>query len=281
LILSWADGGAPSGVLLVDEDKQPVFIPPLNNWELGTPDAVVKFADDVKVAADAPYRVDRFEVATGLKQAKWLRALQLNPTDRHVVHYAAFYDARDGRWLGTWTPSSQVSAMPSGSGVQLPSGAKLSVEIGYRGNMEDGSGAAELGFYFLEKPAAQTPSMIDIAAAPISVAAGKKAERVRAETTIKTPATITAMWPRPGAGATSLEIIAIRPDGGVEPMLWVNNYRADWPSSYILKEPMALPAGTRLLMTAYYDNTTAAPLAAKPLLTLTALPSRLRESTTP
>lgn len=274
LILSWADGGAPSGVLLVDEDKQPVFIPPLNNWELGSPDETVKFANDVKVAADSPYRVDHLEVATGFKQARWLRALQLNPADRHVVHYAAFYDARDGRWLGTWTPSSQVSAMPSGSGVQLPAGAKINVEVGYRGNMEDGSGAVDLGFYFLDKAATQTPLSIEIAAAAVNVPAGKNAERVRAETTIKAATTIASMWPRLGAGAKSLELSAIRPDGSVEPMLWMNNYRAEWPAPYILKEPMSLPAGTRLVMTAYYDNATAAALAAKPSLTITGLSSR-------
>ena len=42
LILSWADGGAPSGVLLVDEDKQPVFVPSLTGWEQGAPDAVLE-----------------------------------------------------------------------------------------------------------------------------------------------------------------------------------------------------------------------------------------------
>jgi hypothetical protein len=279
LILSWADGGAPSGVLLVDEDKPPVFIPPLNNWEQGTPDVIVKVAENLKIAAESPYRVERFEVPTGLKQAKWLRALQLNPGDRRVIRYAAFYDTRNGQWLGTWTPSSQVSAMPAGSGLQLPAGAKLTVEIGYRGNMEDGSGMAELGFYFLEQAAAQTPSAIEIAPAPVNVVAHKMAERVRAETAIKTAATITSMWPRLGPGARSLEVTAIRPDGGVEPMLWVNNYRAEWPASYTLKEPLSLPAGTRLLMTAYYDNTTDAVLAAKPALSLTALPFHLRDAT--
>ena len=120
LILSWADGGAPSGVLLVDEDKPPVFIPPLTGWEQGPPDAVISVAANQKIAADSPFRVERFEVDTGLKQARWLRALQLNPSDRRAIRYAAIYDARNGRWLGTWTPSSQVSAMPAGSGVQLP-----------------------------------------------------------------------------------------------------------------------------------------------------------------
>ena len=40
LILSWTDGGAPSGVLLVDEDKQPVFVPSLTSWEQGEPDEI-------------------------------------------------------------------------------------------------------------------------------------------------------------------------------------------------------------------------------------------------
>ena len=272
LILSWADGGAPSGVLLADEDKQPVFVPSLNSWELGAPDAVIAVAENQKIAADSAYRVERLEVATGLKQPQWLRALQLNPADRRVVHYAAVYEARSGRWLGTWTPSSQVSTMPAGLGVQLPAGAKLTVEIGYRGHTEEASGAGELGLYYLDKPPAQTSTAIEIAAATVNVAPGKKAERLRAETTIKAASTIAAMWPRLGPGAKSFEVSAIRPDGSVEPMLWVNNYRAEWPAPYILKEPLTLPAGTRLLMTAYYDNTTAAALAAKPSLSITALP---------
>ena len=274
LILSWADGGAPSGVLLVDEDKPPVFIPPLTGWEQGPPDAVVNIAADQKIAADSPFRVERFQVNTGLKQARWLRALQLNPSDRRAIRYAAFYDARNGRWLGTWTPSSQVSAMPAGSGVQLPAGAKLNVEIGYRGAMDEASGAGELGFYFLEKAPAQTASAIEIAAPPVSVAAGKIGERFRAETAIKSATTIAAMFPRLGPGAKSIEVSAIRPDGSVEPMLWVNAYRAEWPAAYIMKEPITLPAGTRLVMTAYYDNKTGAALAAKPSLAITALPSR-------
>jgi len=280
LILSWADGGAPSGVLLVDEDKQPVFIPPLNNWELGSPDVVIPIAENQKIAADSRFRVERMEIATGLKQPRWLRALQMNPADRRAIRYAAVYDARNGRWLGTWTPASQASTMPAGSGLQLPAGAKLTVEIGYRGNMEDAPASAELGLYFYEKPPAQTSTTIEIAPVAVNVAPGKKGERLRAETTIKAASTIASMWPRLGPGAKSLEVTAIRPDGSVEPMLWVNNYRAEWPAPYILKEPLTLPAGTRLLLTAYYDNATDAALAAKPSLSITALPPRLREEAT-
>lgn len=281
LILSWADGGAPSGVLLVDEDKQPVFVPPLDAWEQGAPDAVVPFAKDITIASNAPMRIERFNVVTGLKQAQWLRALQVRPSDRKPIRYAAVYDARDGRWLGTWTPSSPVSTMPADAGVQLPAGAKLTIEVGYRGNGEaDGSGAGEVGLYFAEKAPAQTAASITIDAAPVTIAAGKTGERSRAETTLKSPVTIAALWPRPGAGARTVEVTAIRPDTSVEPMLWVNNYRAEWPSSYILKEPLALPAGTRLVMTTYYDNKTDAAITAKAAVSITAAPLPSRPSAT-
>lgn len=274
LILAWADGGAPSGVLLADEDKQPVFVPSLTGWERGEPDVVLKVAGSAKIAPESPLRVERFEVSTGLKQSKWLRALQLAPEDRRAIRYAAVYLAPSGRWLGTWTPSSKVSAMPTGAGVQLLAGARLTVEVGYKGNPDAGevTGAGELGLYFFDKRPEQTVQPIDLTAtAPMNVAPGETGARLRAETAIKAATSIASIWPRLGAGARSVEITAIKPDGIVEPLLWVNNHRADWPSAYVLKEAAPLPVGTRLVMTAYYDNKTEAAIAARPAVSITAV----------
>jgi hypothetical protein len=270
LILAWTDGGAPSGVLLADEDKQPVFVPSLDSWEQGEPDEVLTVAENTKVAAGSPFRVERFEIANPSKQTRWLRALQFKPADRRAIRYAAVYGARGGNWLGTWTPSSQVSAQPDGSGRPLPAGGTLTIEIGYRGNQDvDGSGAGELGLYFLEKAPVQLPVGLFSTAVGNTVAPGKRGERVRREITIKTAMDVTALWPQLGSGARSFEVTAIRPDGTVEPMLWLNNYLVEWPTSYILKEPVALPTGTRLVLTAYYDNATETALDARPALHIT------------
>lgn len=279
LILSWADGGAPSGVLLADEDKPAVTIPSLTGWEHGEPDAVVAVAAAERVAADTGDRTARVEVATGLKQAKWLKSLQLNFTDRRVVRYAAVYDLRTGQWLGTWTPTHPVSALPAGVAIQLPAGGKVAVEIGYRGTVEDAPGAGELGLYFSADQPAQVAAPLRIASAPITVAAGKAGERVRTELTLKSATAAAALWPSLGAGATSVEVTAIRPDGVVETLLWLKDYRADWPSSYVFKEPVTLPAGTRLMVTAYYDNTGDAPLRAQPAVSVTAFPPGSRVAT--
>jgi hypothetical protein len=107
---------------------------------------------------------------------------------------------------------------------------------------------------------------------PVTIAAGKTGERLRFETTLKTATAVTALWPRLGPGAKSIEVTAFRPDAVVEPLLWLNNYRAEWPTSYILKDAIDLPAGTRLVVTAYYDNASQSALAAKPALSVTGLP---------
>jgi hypothetical protein len=51
---------------------------------------------------------------------------------------------------------------------------------------------------------------------------------------------------RPGnvnAGA-SLQVIARRPDGSVEPLLWLYNYQPRFSRSYVYREPVSLPEGT-------------------------------------
>ncbi|MDP2319361.1 MAG: cytochrome c [Acidobacteriota bacterium] len=272
LIISWADGGAPSGVLLVDEDKPAVIIPSLTGWEHGQPDAVIAVAAGEKVAAGSGDRVARLEVPTGLKAASWLKSLQLNFTDRRVVRYAAVYELRTGQWLGTWTPTHPVSALPADVAIPLPAGGKVAIEIGYRGTDEDAIGAGELGLYFSDSKPAQVAVPLEISAKPVSVAAGQASERVRTEFTIKSATNAAALWPRLGVGATSVEVTAIRPDGVVEPLLWLKDYRADWPSSYVFRQPVALPAGTRLAVTAYYGNTGDAPMRAQPALSVSAFP---------
>jgi hypothetical protein len=272
LILSWADGGAPSGVLMAEESVAPVFVPPLTGWDQGEPDAVIAVARDEKVTGEGTDRTARFEVATGLGAPRWLRALQLNFADRRIVRYAAVYEARSGQWLGTWTPTHPVIAMPEDVGIQLPANGKLIVEIGYRGTFESASGAADVGLYFLERRPVRVASALTITAPPATIASGEKGQRVRAEFMLKNAVTASALWPSLGEGATSVEVTAMRPDGVPEPLLWLNQYRSDWPSSYVFREPVALPAGTRLTVTAYYRNPADMPLQARPSLSVTAFP---------
>jgi mono/diheme cytochrome c family protein len=46
----------------------------------------------------------------------------------------------------------------------------------------------------------------------------------------------------------SLQVTAYRPDGSVEPLIWLRGYRRQWRRAYWFREPLALPKGTRILL---------------------------------
>lgn len=54
--------------------------------------------------------------------------------------------------------------------------------------------------------------------------------------------------PKHVAEGGSLQATAYRPDGSVEELLWLRDYRARWQRSYWFREPVALPRGTRVVL---------------------------------
>jgi hypothetical protein len=52
----------------------------------------------------------------------------------------------------------------------------------------------------------------------------------------------------------AMEVRAIYPDGKTELLITVPRYDFNWQTTYVLKEPKLLPAGTRLESVAKFDN---------------------------
>jgi mono/diheme cytochrome c family protein len=46
----------------------------------------------------------------------------------------------------------------------------------------------------------------------------------------------------------SLQATAYRPDGSVEPLIWLREYQPKWRRTYWFREPLQLPQGTRILL---------------------------------
>jgi hypothetical protein len=51
-----------------------------------------------------------------------------------------------------------------------------------------------------------------------------------------------------------MEIRAFYPDGRSEALVNVPRYDFSWQTIYYFNRPVAIPKGTRLMLTAYYDN---------------------------
>jgi hypothetical protein len=261
IILSWADGGAPSGVLKVEESIPPVYTPPAPEWTFGPPDVVLPIGEGHTIDAGAPFALRRIVVAPKLDPSTRIRSIALKQGDRRVVRHAAFYEEPSGRWLGSWTPWQTAASVPDLHAIRLAPGARVAVEIGYSGADETVTDRSELGLYF-DKGSGPLVESMRVAAPAAPLAAGAAAHRVRSETTIAAPIEAVAIWPSPSESAQSIELTMTTPEGASTPLLWINDYRPEWRSAYVLARPVTLPRGTKLAMTTYFDNPTDQPVTA-------------------
>ena len=68
---------------------------------------------------------------------------------------------------------------------------------------------------------------------------------------LNAPVTLEAI--RPIAAASDTQITARRPDGTIEPLLWLYNYKPEWKHTFRYRTPIQLPKGTVIEMTKPVD----------------------------
>ena len=73
---------------------------------MGDPDYIIKF-DEVTIDATGPDQFRDLAKEHGLPEDRWVRAVEIKPSSRSVVHHVIVYQD-DGRgqsptgWLGAW-----------------------------------------------------------------------------------------------------------------------------------------------------------------------------------
>ena len=85
-IAAWVDGGAPEGDPK-DLPKPPRFV---EGWQMGKPDIVIDIGQDFAVPAGSDLYKD-FLVPTNFTEGKWIRAAQVLPGNRKLVHHSHVY----------------------------------------------------------------------------------------------------------------------------------------------------------------------------------------------
>ncbi|MGQ0702565.1 MAG: c-type cytochrome [Gemmatimonadales bacterium] len=85
-ILRWIDAGAQPGDLR-KLPPRPVY----PDWAIGTPDVVLSMQQEFEVPATGTIAYQDFEVPTNFTEDKWIRAYEIRPGARPVVHHVQVY----------------------------------------------------------------------------------------------------------------------------------------------------------------------------------------------
>lgn len=273
LIVNWVEGGVPKGELK-DLPPEPVIA---QEWRLGEPDQVYELMT-VGVPADA----DEFRclsVPVASDHDLWLSALDLDPGNGAVVHCATFYRERPqaeastgasasdgnprlptepcpprGDILATWVPGLPQPMLPAGVGYRLSAGTRLIARIHYRGVGHETQARSRLGVYFADGDTVRRVEPLAFAEDAGPIPPGESRYVIRLHKIVQTDADVVGLVPLAHPLMVSLQVTAYRPDETATVLLWTRGSRFDWRPTYIYKQPISLPRGTRLEVVAYFDN---------------------------
>jgi len=262
-ISGWVDAGAPEG----DPKDAPAARKFVDGWQIGTPDAVYTILRKERIPAEGtiPYR--QLFVPTGLKEDRWIQAVEVRPTSRAVVHHVLAFviyplarlkempkvDGLNG-WVGIYVPGEGPMIFPEGSGKYIPAGATIGFQIHYTPTGEPAEDQTSIGFIWAKKTPKQEVVTQSATNQGIRIPAGAGDHPQEASYTFAHDAQILSFLPHMHVRGKAFKYVAVAPDGREEVLLDVPRYDFNWQTCYRLKEPKAVKKGTTIRAYARFDN---------------------------
>jgi hypothetical protein len=160
--------------------------------------------------------------------------------------------------LTGYAPGHNADIFAPGVGRRIPAGSIIRFQMHYS-NQTLGGNAVEkdesmIGLIFSKAPPQRLVTTNSVGNIYFKIPAGAENHRVTACRTLKRDTTIYSLMPHMHLRGKSMEYKVFYPDGKSEALLSVPQWDFAWQTNYILKEPKRLPKGSRIMVTAYFDN---------------------------
>jgi len=275
-LLAWLEAGKPFG------DAQDAPVPRIfpKDWQIGTPDAVVQIPQPIEIKAEGTMPYQMVTVTTTFAEDRWVRAMEIQPTAREVVHHVlvfaqepggrAFAGGEDGAggFFAAYVPGNDHTIYPSGFAKRLPAGAKLRFQIHYTPNGTATRDQLKLAFLFAPEAPEHAVQVAGIATHRLNIPPGAARHPETATIPIPAEVKLLAFMPHMHVRGTAFRYEAILPDGAVRTLLDVPRYDFNWQLSYRYAEPPLLPVGSKIRATGWFDNSANNPANPDPTKTV-------------
>ncbi|HEY7304898.1 MAG TPA: hypothetical protein VH601_12325, partial [Bryobacteraceae bacterium] len=278
LIQNWAKEGAPEGARS-DAPPVPKFS---SEWPLGTPDLVLRVSELYHLKADGPEIFWNFVIPVPLTRARWVKAVDIRPSNPKVIHHASIILDRsrsasrqshgasgfagmdlniaentfdpDGTFLA-WKPGSVPMVSPDGMAWRADPGMELILNTHLRPSGKPEIVGAEIGLYFTDKPQTKFPLLIELEHdGAIDIPPGKSDYIVTDEFRTPLDLNVLAVYPHAHYLGKLLEGYATLPDGSRKWLVRIPDWDLSWQGVLHYKQPVFLPRGTVIGMRFHYDN---------------------------
>lgn len=278
-IAQWVRAGAPEG------PASQIPTPPrfTSDWQLGKPDLIVKAPKPFTVPAGGPNVFWNFVLKPDIKTTKYVRAIEIRPGPRHLIHHANLIVDRTGSSLRRektpgggfpgmdvtvdrsvfdpighflfWKPGTIPYSEPDGYSWRLDPGNYLVLNTHFQPRGKSVEVQPEVGLYFTNKPPTKFPIVVELEDDnDLDIPAGDPDFIVSDSFRLPEDADVLAIYPHAHYLGKRLEAYAIPPGGARKWLLLIPNWNMDWQAVYRYRTPVFLPKGSVIWMRYHYDN---------------------------
>lgn len=279
LIQKWVEQGEVEGAP-ADLPPAPEFLP---GWQLGRPDKIIEAEKPYILPAGGSDMYWNFIFRTPVDQMRWLKAIEIRPGDKRVVHHANIlvdrnHSARaqeaergagfagmelkieseafdpDSHFL-FWKPGTVIRPEPDGMSLRLDKDTDLVLNVHLQPSGKPERIQPSLGLYFTNRPATLFPLLLHMESdGQLNIPPGSKHFLVTDEFRLPVDVDLLAIYPHAHYLGKDLQAIATLPDGSTKALIHIPQWDLNWQAVYRYAQPVELPKGTRIAMRFIYDN---------------------------
>lgn len=279
LFQKWADAGMPEGV--------PSDLPPSpkfnSGWQLGEPDLILRADSSFLIPASGSDVYWNFIFRLPLEQTRWIRAIEIRPGERRLVHHANLIVDRsessrrqeksagdgfpgmeleieseafdpDGHFF-FWKPGTILKPEPHDMALRLDPGNDLVLNTHLQPSGKPERIQPAIGIYFTLEPATKFPLLLQLENdRKLDIPAGEKNFVVSDEFVLPEAVSLLAIYPHAHYLGRDMLVAAKLPGGATKTLLHIPRWDLNWQAVFSYRKPVSLPAGTAVSMRYRYDN---------------------------
>lgn len=279
LIQKWVEQGASEGAPQ-DLPPTPQFV---SGWQLGRPDKIIQAEKPYTLPPSGSDMYWNFIFRTPVDRTRWLKAIEIRPGDKRVVHHANILVDRgesarrqesdpgagfpgmelkiesesfdpDSHFL-FWKPGTVTKPEPNGMALRMDKDTDLVLNIHLQPSGKPEKIQPSLGLYFTDEPATLFPMLLQMENdRQLDIPPGEKHFLVTDNFTLPVDVDLLAIYPHAHYLGKDLQASATLPDGSTKTLIHISQWNLNWQAVYRYAVPVPLPKGTTISMRYTYDN---------------------------
>ena len=270
-LLAWIKAGLPEG----DPTDAPIVRQFPEEWSIGKPDVIYELPEEIAIKASGTMPYVNLRVKTNFPEDRWVQAFEVLPTSPEVVHHVIVFSVdtkAKGRsrpeLLAAYVPGNTHVTFPEGTARILPAGATLHFQMHYTPTGVATIDRTRLGMRFTKEKPIYKVRNFGVRNRDFKIPPHAENHKLTATKSVNNEIKIRALMPHMHLRGKAFRYEAVLPDGRRETLLEVPRYDFNWQIRYELRNPYELPAGSRVEVSGWFDNSANNPANPNPEATV-------------